>query len=289
MQNIYRKRRLGLAIAVFVLLFSFLILCVHIVPTGYTGVLIRFGQVRETPVQSGRVVFTPPLVATVAKVNNKQQDAVVEAQIWGEASDKTPVYASEVTVTYQIRPERSAWIYANVTGYAKNLLCNEIVASAVKSAMAELAPSEVTVRSRIEPLVKEKLQASLDEKYGAGTVSVNKVVINDMDFEDRYNEAIAAKSIAQQNLEKQQIENETAISKAEADKAVAVAKAEADAEATRIAAEAQAEANRKLSESLTDALVDYRKVEKWDGALPVVSGSASAIVDIGELSETAEE
>ena len=27
---------------------------------------------------------------------------------WGEASDKTPVYAADVIVTYQVLPEKSA-------------------------------------------------------------------------------------------------------------------------------------------------------------------------------------
>lgn len=35
----------------------------------------------------------------------------IEARVWGEASDKTPVYASDVIVTYQVLPEKSAWIY----------------------------------------------------------------------------------------------------------------------------------------------------------------------------------
>lgn len=83
-----------------------------------------------------------------------------------------------------------------------------------------------------------------------------------------------SKAVAQRNLERQRIENEIAISKAKA-----------DAEVTRITAEAQAEANRILSESLTDVLAEYRKVEKWNGALPVVSGSGGAIIDIGAVSE----
>lgn len=29
---------------------------------------------------------------------------------WGEASDKTPVYAADVIVTYQVLPEKSAWL-----------------------------------------------------------------------------------------------------------------------------------------------------------------------------------
>ena len=58
---------------------------------------------------------------SIHKVNNKQQDKHIEAQVWGEASDKTPVYAADVIVTYQVLPEKSAWLYANVSDI-KNLV-----------------------------------------------------------------------------------------------------------------------------------------------------------------------
>ena len=93
------------------------------------------------------------------------------------------------------------------------------------------------------------------------------------------NEAIQQKSIAQQNADKQKIENEAAIAKAEADKQVAITNAEAEAQKTSIAAEAQAEANRKLAESLSDTLIEYQKIQKWDGKLPTVSGG-NALVSI---------
>ena len=207
----------------------------HIIPTGYTGVKTSFGQIQETTIQSGKLNFCIPFVQSIHKVNNKQQDKHIEAQVWGEASDKTPVYAADVIVTYQVLPEKSAWLYANVSDI-KNLVGDELVASAIKSAMAELAPNEVTNRTKIEPL-------------------------------------------AQQNADKQKIENEAAIAKAEADKQVAITNAEAEAQKTSIAAEAQAEANRKLAESLSDTLIDYQKVQKWDGKLPTVSGG-NALVSI---------
>lgn len=78
---------------------------------------------------------------------------------------------------------------------------------------------------------------------------------------------------------KQKIENEAAIAKAEADKQVAITNAEAEAQKTSIAADAQAEANRKLAESLSDTLIDYQKIQKWDGKLPTVSGG-NALVSI---------
>lgn len=124
-----------------------------------------------------------------------------------------------------------------------------------------------------------KLAESLNQKYGEGAVFINKVVINNMDFEEAYNTAIQQKSIAQQNADKQKIENEAAIAKAEADKQVAITNAEAEAQKTSIAADAQAEANRKIAESLSDTLIEYQKIQKWDGKLPTVSGS-NALVSI---------
>ena len=49
--------------------------------------------------------------------------------------------------------------------------------------MAELGPNEVTNRIKIEPLAQQKLAESLNQKYGEDAVFINKVVINDIDFE----------------------------------------------------------------------------------------------------------
>jgi len=246
---------------------------VTIIPTGYTGVRVRFGQVQQQPVTSGRAIVTLPLVEHIYTVNNKQQDYRISDQIWGETDDKTPVYASDVTVTYQIAADRSAWIYANVTNYMGGLVSEPLVASAVKSAMVELSPADVTNRARIEPLIQQKLIEALTEKYGPDTVSINKVVVGNMDFEQAYNDAIQAKSIAAQAQARATIENQTAIARAEADKKVALLKAEAEAEQLRIAAQAQAEANQLIQDSLTPELIELKKVEAWDGKLPSVVGS----------------
>lgn len=260
-----------------VILLAFLLIrSLTIVPTGYTGVKTSFGQIQETTIQSGKLNFTIPFVQSIHTVNNKQQDKHIEDQIWGEASDKTPVYAADVIVTYQVLPEKSAWLYANVSDI-KNLLGDELIASAVKSAMSELGPEDVTNRTKVEPLAQRKLAESLNQKYGEGTIFINKVVINDMDFEEAYNAAIQQKSIAQQNAARQKIENEAAIAKAEADKQVAITNAEAEAQKTSIAAGAQAEANRKIADSLSDTLIEYQKVQKWDGKLPTVSGGNTLV------------
>lgn len=262
-------------LVVFVAGFSF-----KIVPTGYTGVRTTFGQVSEQTVTQG-FNWKIPFVQNIKLVNNKQQDATISSEVWGETKEKTPVFASDVIVTYQINGAKSAWIFANVNDSDKNLINQNLVASAVKSAMVELSVNEVTNRSKIEPLVKDKLSSSLIEKYGDETIMILKVVVNNMDFEQSYNDAIAAKSIAQQTYEKQQIENNTAVAKAEADKKVAITNAEAQAESTLISAQAQADANKLLVESLTDSVLRSKFYEKWDGKLPTVMGENAVITDIG--------
>ena len=251
--------------------------CVHIVPTGYTGIKTSFGKVSENELKTG-IHFTVPLVQNVKEINNKQQDAVCADRIWGETLDKTPVYAENITITYSIASDKSVWLYCNVSD-VDNIINSGIVASALKSAMAELGPEDVTNRGKVEPLAQQKLTEALAEKYGDDAVTIHQVIIGNMDFEDEYNDAIQQKSIAQQTAARQKIENETAIAKAEADKTVAIKNAEAKAEKVRIEAEAQADANKKLADSISDTLINYEKIEKWDGKLPTVTGG-NAIVSL---------
>lgn len=247
------------------------------VPTGYTGIRITCGQVSEDVVPSG-LNFKIPFVQTIKLINNKQQDEKIKTQVWGETSEKTPVYASDVTVSYKIAADKASWLYTNVTNL-DNLIFTDTVSSAIKSAMSELTYDKVTVRSIIEPKIKEYLEDSLIEKYGEDVIYIQKVIVSQMDFEDSYNQAIAAKSLALQTQEKQKIENETAIAKAEANKQVSITNAQAEAQAKIIRAEADAQANELLTQSLDDKILKSKLYEKWDGKLPAITGNANSIIN----------
>ena len=269
------------AVLIFTLASSFVI-----IKTGYTGVRTTFGQVDSTVVQNG-FNFKIPFIQSVSKVNNKQQDKEFKGDIWGEASDKTVVFATDVIVTYQINPERSAYIYANVSNYKDNLIPQTLVNSAVKSAMVQLPSDQVTNRNKIEALTKDTLEKAIVEKYGSDTIVILKVTINNMDFEDSYNKAIAEKQIARQEAEKQTIENQRAIDLAKANQEKASIEAEtrkisaqAEADAMIISAEAEAEAYRIKSAEITENLLkkwelDARKEHGWvtiQGAGAIVTG-----------------
>lgn len=253
-----------------------------VIPTGCTGVKTTFSQIDDTTVQKGWN-WKVPFVQQIKLVNNKQQDKVFEDKIWSETQNRTAVYYKDVTVTYQINAEKSAWVYINVNDFEDNLISQPLVASAIKSASKTLTDENATNRSQIEPLAAQMIQKSLDEKYDENVVIINKVIINDADFEDSYNEAIAEAQKAVIEASKQATINEQKIAEAEAEKQAKVIKAEGEAEAIKIKAEAEAEANKKISESLTNNILQRTFYEKWDGVMPKVLGSNSSIMDVTSL------
>ncbi|MBO4494391.1 MAG: hypothetical protein J5752_00870 [Clostridiales bacterium] len=239
-----------------------------IIPTGYTGVRVTFGQVEERTLNNG-INFQIPLIQEIVLVNNKQQDIKFnENTISSETSERNTVNFQGITVTYQINPEKSAWIYANVTNYEAGLVNESLVASAIKTTSKTLSPNDCTNRSIIEPKAKDNIQKSLDEKYGVDVVYVNKVVINNASFDSEYDEKIAKKQQAQIDYETQQIENKKNIEKAEADAAVLKTQAQAKADAMVIAAQAEADSNKLISDSITENVLRNRYYEAWDGRLP---------------------
>ncbi|MBQ5968377.1 MAG: hypothetical protein IJL60_11455 [Clostridiales bacterium] len=249
-----------------------------IIPTGYTGVRVTFGQVEEQTLNNG-FNFQIPFVQEIVLVNNKQQDIkFYDNPISSETSERNTVNFQGITVTYQINPQKSAWIFANVTNYEAGLVNESLVASAIKTTSKTLSPNDCTNRSIIEPKAKENIQKSLDEKYGTEVVYVNKVVINDASFDSEYDEKIAKKQQAQIDYETQQIENKKNIEKAEADAAVTKTNAQAKADAKVIEAQAEADANKLISDSIDDNVLRNRYYDKWDGKLPttIVGSDASS-------------
>lgn len=87
-------------------------------------------------------------------------------------------------------------------------------------------------------------------------------------------DSINAKSRAEQIALQKQLELQQTVADA------AKRKAEADGEASAIiaVANAQAEANHQLDSSITDNLIRYKAIERWDGHRPTVEGANSGLL-----------
>lgn len=276
------NKGLYITIAVIVLILFVMGSCVTIIPTGYTGVRMSFGQIDPNPLPSD-IHYKIPFVQTIHKVNNKQQDIAFPEKVWSVTAENTNVFMEDVVVTYQINGDKSAWIYTNVSNYEKNLVSRTLLESALKASSVTLSTDQIPNRGLIEPIAKEKLQIALEEKYGDDVVDVIAVRIGNIDFEPAYNEALEQKQLAQKRLETAQIENKTVIEKAEAEAKAQLLKAQADADEKLVRAKAEAEAYELLTKKLTSPILLDKYIEKWDGVLPRISGDNSMIFDVSSI------
>ena len=144
----------------------------------------------------------------------------------------------------------------------------------MKSVSAKYTAEElITLRAQ----VGEEIKSSLEEKVSEYGIVIEKFSIVNFDFSEEFNEAIEAKQVAEQNLIKTKTEQEQAIVIAEAEAQKKLIAAQAEADAITAKAQAQADANKLLAESLNDNVVEYEKIQKWDGKLPTVTGSDALI------------
>ncbi len=273
----YRNNIIAVIIGLVVIVLS---QCFVVIPTGYTGVKSTFGQISEKTLPNGFNIKIP-FIQSVDQINNKQQDIIFkDSKISSETSERNTVIFSGITVTYKINPDKSAWIARNVTDWDENLVNESLIASAIKTSSKTLSPVDVTNRSKLEPIAQENIQDSLDQKYGKGVITINKVVISEASFDKEYDDKIAKKQQAQMDYEKQQIENKKNVEKAEADAKVKKTNAEAEAEATKIAAQAEAEANKKLANSITDKLINNKLAEaRLKHGWVTVNGNSTVVTD----------
>lgn len=291
---------IGILLSIMLFIWGFSIV---IVPSGYVGIKTSYGQISGEALPSGQY-FSLPIIYHVDKINCKQQDANYENKIWGESSERTPVYAENIRISFQINSEKAAWIWSNIEEWDYKLLKGSIISTAVKRAAVELPNDQVTNRSYIEPLTLKYLQEEIDKYYKESVLTVNSVNIGNMDFSDEYNAALEKRDLAKLEAENAKYVNEKKLADAEAETKEAKIKsdaeiarkkqeAEAAAERKRIAAEAEAESNKKISQSLTPELIELKRIEvekvqaeslgKWNPS--VIGGNAISMFDINSLSK----
>lgn len=85
---------------------------------------------------------------------------------------------------------------------------------------------------------------------------------------------------AKANYESAKLNAQTKVAKAEASAKAKIIEAKANAESTLIEAEAQAKANQMLNTSITPTVLEYKKLNKWNGKLPTVVGSSGTMINI---------
>ncbi len=266
--------KIAVTVVLLVLVLVFLGSSFVIVQAGHTGVVLTFGKVSDIVLQEG-IHFKLPFVQQVVVIDNR----IVKLEVATEAfSSDLQTISTIVAVNYHVNKSMSYSIYKEVGLGFENVLITPAVNEVLKAVTAQYTAMAL-VGSRQE--VSQMLNNALNEKLAAYGINIDDLNIINWDFSAEYIAAIEAKQVAEQNLIKTRTEQEQAlvIANTEAEKRVIAAQAEATE--IKTLAEANSESNRILTESLTDALIRYQTVQRWNGELPMVTSGATPLIDIG--------
>lgn len=241
-----------------------------IVPAGSTGVVMTLGKVSEKSLQEGFNIKIP-FIQTVEIMSNKIQ--VYETDASAVSKDLQTV-RSTIAVNYRVSTDSSPKLYKNVGIDYKTVLITPAVQESMKSVTAKYTAEElITERAK----VGDEVKSSLDEKLNEYGIYIEKFNIVNFDFTEEFNNAIEAKQVAEQNLIKTQTEQKQAIAVAEAEAKKKVISANAEAEAILAEAQAQADANKLLEESLSNKVLVYEQIDKWNGVMPKVTDGGNGL------------
>lgn len=250
------------------------------VPAGHVGVVEHFGRVRESTLGPGFHLTRYFEHVRPVDIRTQRHNYVTEAF----SSDIQQVGLT-IAVNENVSPEAAYKLYTTVgMNYLENLLEPRLMENVKVVTSKYTAESLIANREHLSSEVLVKMQSDMAQ-YG---IIVTAISIENIDFTDAYEAAIEAKQVATQEKQRaktvQEQQTMETQQKAERDKIAAqaaadVAKIEADAEAYAIIAkaEAEAEANKKLSESITDKLINYNQILKWNGSLPQFIGGESTM------------
>lgn len=261
--------------AVVVLLLVLIVLggSIVVVQTGESGVILTFGKASEVVMDQG-IHLKIPFVQKIVTINNR----IVKTEVTTEAFSKDlQTVSSVIAVNYHINKANSATIYTEVGMGYEDVLITPAINEVLKAVTAQYTAQQL-VGNRVD--VSIQLDESLNSKLNEYGIFIDDLNIINWDFSEEYIAAIEAKQVAEQNLIKTRTEQEQAlvIANTEAQKQVIAAQAEADK--IKLLAEANAESNNIITASLNDMLIRYETIQKWDGALPKVSGSAGTLISV---------
>lgn len=262
---------IGAVLAVVLLIMS----CASFVSTGYTGIVTTFGKVHNETLDAGLHFHAP--WDNVVTMDNREQRVPFRLEAFSKDIQQVDVQGS---INYNIDKSTAMNLYKDVgTGYA-DILITPRIQEDVKIVIAKYtAENLIANRQTAADAIQELIRNELSSKG----INVISLAIENIDFTDAFEKAVEDKQVATQNKQKaqteqeqktmeetQQAERKRIAAQAEAD--VRKINADAEAYAVKINAEAEAEANKKINQSLTTDLVEYKKIQSWDGKLPTFMG-----------------
>lgn len=271
------KRLLWVGLAVFA------VGCSTRVQPGYVGIKVNASGsnrgVDDYPITTGRVWYNPftttvlewpTFVQNTSWTHNVAEGHPTNEEITFTTADQMSV-AADISIGYSLSADHVPHFYVKFRtddmdqfthGFLRNLTREKFDNIAghyrIEQIMGDNGPFLTEVRAAVQKDI-ESFGLKIEQFGLIGSPRPPESVI------DSINAKVKATQIGIQT------QNEVATATAEGQKRIAAASA--DAQAIAIRSQADAEANRRVAQSLSAELIELKRLEKWNGVLPQVSGT----------------
>ena len=274
MKDLFMRSQ-GLAIAGFGVL-VLLFFSVRIIPVGHLGVVKYWGRVNHKSLLSEGLHLITPIRTTVEYINIK---LLKFNQKTSASSKDLQIVSTVVSIQFSLNEVSQLYQKIGTENIVTHILLKPAVEESVKAVTAQYTAEELIkkrpeVKIQISKTIGSFLEETLQGKHlSKNSLQVANVAITEFDFSEEFNKSIEMKVRAEQQA--LQAKNE---------KIKKITDAEATAAKIKIESIATANAIRREARALRENphLIEYKRMEKWDGKLPEVTGGVIPMFDINK-------
>ena len=280
------QKLIGIAVIAIVLLFLIPNMVTYVNP-GYVGIVIHRGGggVDQQPLGPGLharnplmtgIIEYPVFMQTLVLTRGSSEGGRENDEINVNSVEGQPL-SLDVSMSFELNQAKVPQLYQTFRTDI-NTIQHGYVKQSIRQALQEVVGSE-EIASIIGPKKAEvvaRTQALIQNRLSPLGIDVKQFTVNELRAPPAVIEAINQKNVMQQQALTGQNELQKNSFNAKGDSI----KAYGRASAILTEAEAQAKANRLLSQSITGSLVQYEMAKKWDGKMPMVSGSAMPMIQM---------
>ncbi len=265
-----------IVVAVLIVLFN----SFTVVNEGYVGVKYQFGKIVGQNLSAG-LNFHIPFIEEIQQVDIREQVYPVTTDAY--TSDTQTVDSLQLKLNYCYDGTKLTEIIRTIG--VSNVESKLLVPNVAKISKDEIGKVKAEDLVQNRSTVQNAIYNSLKETLEPQGIIVTAFAIENLSFDDAFEQSIQAKVIAAQDALKMQ--NKTAEKEEEARQKVIAAQAEADSQ--KIKADAEAYAIEAVQKQLTQSpnYIEYMKIMNWDGTLPQAIGNdVNPFIALGDSGST---
>jgi prohibitin 2 len=264
------------AIIAVIIIFVVLTSSLKIVDAGNRGVLLKFGAVDTSISLSEGLHFILPFRDSVVQMEVRTQK-IVESTT--SASKDLQNVVTEVALNYHIDPNTVPVLYKQLGFDYANRVIVPTIQESVKQVTARFNAEELITKRE---LVKSEIETQIKTRLAPYNIIVDTISITDFRFSEQFVRAVESKVEAEQRalqaqneLRRIQIEAQQAEARAVGEQKANIARAQGVKESNVLQAEGESAAINIIEQQLRNSTtyLDWLKAQKWDGQLPLVTGS----------------